>query len=296
MPIEPLQDLLANARRGGYAVTYCESWNLESVQAVIEAAEETRSPAVIGFNGGFLSHQTRRRGEDLSFYAGFREAMRRARVPLSLLLNESTDLRQMREAISLGFNAVMPDNEGLDDDTYCRVVREVVSAARPAGVFIEAQLGHLPNGAADADGDATDPDRAAGFVESTGIDALGVAVGNVHILTEGKSRLDMDALHRIRSRVSVPLVLHGGTGVSDQDLQAAIRAGVAKINFGTRLKQAYLEAVRSALDAYRHPMSPHPFLGMGGEQDIMTAGRNAVREHAAELMRICGSAGRASIF
>jgi ketose-bisphosphate aldolase len=292
MAIAPLKDLLAKAQRDGYAVTYCESWNLESVQAVIEAAEETRSPAVIGFNGGFLSHQTRTRPEDLSFYAGFRAAIDRAAVPLSLLLNESTDLRQMTEAIALGFNAVMPDNEGFSDDTYSHLVREVVSVARPAGVFVEAQLGHLANGR-DAEGHDTDPDLAAGFVESTGIDALAIAVGNVHILTEGKCRLNLEAIHQIRRRVSVPLVLHGGTGVSEKDLQAAIQAGVAKVNFGTRLKQAYLEAVRSALNDYRPPMSPHPFLGIGGEQDIMSAGRDAVRRETAQLMCMCGSAGKA---
>jgi fructose/tagatose bisphosphate aldolase len=290
MPLERLHDLLADARRNSYALCYCESWNLESLQAVIEAAEDAQCPTVAGFNGGFLAHASRRRPEDLSFYAGFRLALGRARVPVAFLLNESTDLGQMREAIGLGFNAVMPDNEGFTYEAYRKLVCDVVSIARPAGVFVEAQAGTLPAGhAANSHGEPTDPELARAFVADTAIDALGISVGNVHILTEGKCRLDLAAIERIRDRVEVPLVLHGGTGVAEDDLKTAIRAGVAKVNFGTVLKQVYLDAVRAALGSYRFPASPHEFLGIGGPKDILTAGRDAVRNKARELMSVCGS-------
>jgi fructose/tagatose bisphosphate aldolase len=131
-------------------------------------------------------------------------------------------------------------------------------------------------------------------VEETGIDALGVAVGNVHILTEGKAVIDLEALERIRHRVKVPLVLHGGTGIPLGRVQDYIQRGVAKLNFGTTLKQVYLEAVRQKLAVYHRPMSPHPFVGMGGQEDIHTAGREAVKQKVKELVTLSGSAGKAS--
>src|ERR1035441_1112159 len=102
----------ADARQGGYAVCYCEAWSLESFQAEVEAAEEARSPVIAGFNGGFLMHPGRKRAENLSFYSGLGSSLEKARVPAALILNESKSLAQIEEAIDLGFNAVMVENEG----------------------------------------------------------------------------------------------------------------------------------------------------------------------------------------
>jgi ketose-bisphosphate aldolase len=286
--------MLAEARRCGYAVCYCESWNLESLEAVMDAAEECRAPVIAGFNGGFLRHKTRSRPEKLAYYAGFWDALDRAAVPVGFLLNESDDLGQIREALTFHFNAVMVENEGRGADEYRELVREVVSMAHPANVWVEAQLGSLPGGAAghEAAFEATEPDAARAFVEATGVDALAVSVGNVHVLTRGSMPVDLDALRRIRDRVDVPLVLHGGTGIQPECLPALIELGVAKINYGTGLKQAYLEAVRTALARYQAPASPHEFLGIGGPADIMTAGREAVKNKVKELLALSGSAGR----
>ena len=116
MPIALLGDILRNAQSGNYGVPYCESWNLESAQAVVDAAEKLNSPAIVGFNGGFLQHPSRQRPEKLAWYAGVRLALESASVPVSLLLNESTSLDQIEQAIRLGFNAVMPENEGVSLD------------------------------------------------------------------------------------------------------------------------------------------------------------------------------------
>src|SRR5438874_12780051 len=107
MPLVSMKRLLTDALSGRYAVCYCESWNLESLQAVIEAAEEMRSPVIGGFNGGFLMHPTRSRPERLTYYAGFARALRESSVPVAFLLNETDDLAQIEEGIELGFNAVM---------------------------------------------------------------------------------------------------------------------------------------------------------------------------------------------
>jgi ketose-bisphosphate aldolase len=296
MPIASLHDILQNARRDRYGVPYCESWNLESAQAVVAAAERMKSPAIVGFNGGFLEHPSRPRPERLEWYAGVRLALESASVPVALLLNESTSLGQMEQAMRLGFNAVMPENEGLSLDEYRSLVKKVVALAHPRGIWVEAQIGTLPSGhgSDDSKSEITDPGTAAAFVKETGVDALGVSIGNVHILTRGKALLDLDALQRIRAVVEVPLVVHGGTSLTPDSLRKIVELGVAKINFGTNLKQAYLEAVRASLKAYGSPSSPHPYLGRGGEEDIMTAGREAVRCKVEELMEICGSGRRVS--
>ena len=288
-----MKELLERSRLGSYAVTYCESWSLESFQAIVEAAEEERSPFIAGFNGGFLGHPGRSKPEDLRYYSCFASVLEKCAVPVAFLLNESDDFAQIKQSIELGFNAVMVENEHLEAGAYRDMVKRVVDLAHARGVSVEAQVGHLPNAAVQGYGEATDPASARKFVEETGIDALGVAVGNVHILTQGKAPIDEDALASIRDAVKVPLVLHGGSGIPLELAPTLVRLGVAKVNYGTTLKQAYLDAVREKLAAYHVPMSPHPFLGMGGPEDILVAGREAVKSKARQLIRAFGGSGRA---
>ena len=293
MPLISMKELLERARLGSYAVTYCESWSLESFQAVVEAAEEERSPFIAGFSGGFLGHPGRSKPEDLRYYSCFASVLEKCAVPVAFLLNESDDFAQIERSIELGFNAVMVENERLEAGAYRDMVKRVVDLAHARGVSVEAQVGHLPNAAVQGCGEATDPASARKFVEETGIDALGVAVGNVHILTQGKAPIDEDALASIRDAVKVPLVLHGGSGIPLELAPTLVRLGVAKVNYGTTLKQAYLDAVREKLAAYHVPMSRHPFLGMGGPEDILVAGREAVKSKARQLIRAFGGSGRA---
>jgi ketose-bisphosphate aldolase len=295
MPVIALSTLLAEARREGYALPYAESWNLESLQAVIESAEQCSSPIIAGFNGGFLRHRSRHHPENLAYYACFRQALEKSRVPIAFLLNESDSLDQIREGIELGFNAVMPESDGLDILEYRDLVKSVMKIAKPRSVFVEAQVGVLPAGGNNHNGHGvlTDPACAAEFVEDTGVDALAISIGNIHVLTSGKATIDLETLRQIRERVSVPLVVHGGTSLTAQSLGEVIRLGVTKVNFGTCLKQAYLAAIRGSLEDYREPLSPHSFLGIGGPEDIMTAGREAVKLEVAKLIDICGSKGRA---
>jgi ketose-bisphosphate aldolase len=285
--------LLDDARLNHYAVCYCESWNLESFVAVAEAAEALNAPVITGFNGGFLSHPKRSEPEKLTYYAALALPLRHSGIRVAFLLNETDDLRQIERGLELGFNAVMVDNERLEERTYVALVKQVVKVAHSVGAAVEGAIGLLADGAGHIKANATSPSEAKQFVESTGVDALGVSVGNVHILTEGKAPIHLDVLEAIHEAVSVPLVLHGGTGIPLERVDDYVRRGVAKINFGTGLKQAYLEAVRSKLAEYRHPMSPHPFLGMGGEEDVLVAGRDAVKRKVKELIELCGSAGQA---
>ena len=295
MPLVSMTHLLIEAQQGGYAVCYCEAWNFESLQAVVEAAEESESPLITGFNGGFLCHPKRSRPENLAYYAGMALALRDANVPVTLLLNETDDFSQIERAIRMGFNAVMVENERLGPEAYRELVRKTVQLAHCSGASVEATLGRLPDASGGNHGDAevTDPVAARSFTLDTGIDALGVSVGNVHILTKGKAAIDLDALARIRDAVQVPLVLHGGTGITPEHIMPSVHLGVAKVNFGTVLKQVYLAAIQEKLAQYHEPLSPHPFVGMGGGQDILISGREAVKHKARELMALCGSVGKA---
>ena len=296
MPLVAMNEMLADASRGGYAVCYCESWNLESLQAVVEGAEELRAPVIVGFNGGFLMHPSRSKPENLGFYAGMASTVRSASVPVSLILNESDDFSQIALGIDLGFNAVMVESHHLGFEDYKALVKRVVAYGRNRGVFVEGQIGELPHGwnGVKGNGVITDPQIARAFVEETQVNALSVSIGNVHIMTKGKAAVNLEALRKIREVIDVPLVVHGGTGFPAESAADVIKLGVTKFNFGTTLKQAYLAAVREKMAAYHEPMNPHVFLGMGGPEDIMVAGREAVKARVKELIQQYGFAGKPS--
>ncbi len=187
MPLEAIGPMMRRAVEGRYAVGYFESWNLESLQGVIDAAEETRSPIIIGFNGDFLSRPTRLAAERLAWYAALgRAAAESASVPCGLIFNECPRDDWVRAAIEAGFNLVMLADPEAPADDLTRRVAELARLAHARGVAIEAELGELPCGAsggAPEGGSATDPDAAAAFVAATGVDLLAVSVGNVHIMT-----------------------------------------------------------------------------------------------------------------
>lgn len=295
MSLESIPRLLADCRARGYAIGYFESWNLESLQGVLDAAEIERAPVILGFNGEFLSRDGRLAAERLSVYGAMgRAAAEASPVPCGLIFNECPLDSWVLAATEAGFNLVMPSDPGCSYGDHVRRVKRIVEHAHARGVAVEAELGELPSGAAvSASGRLTDPPLAESFVRDTGVDLLAVSVGNAHIHMDGELDLDLDRLAAIRSRVPVPLVLHGGTGIAARSLRGAIRLGVAKVNYGTYLKQRYLESVRRMLAAPELPPNPHEILGMGGPPDVLVAGRLAVRDAVRERMEPLGCSGRA---
>ena len=296
MPLLPAMKLIGRAMAEGYAVGYFESWNFESLQGVIDAAEESRSPVLIGFNGEFLSRSGRLAAERLSSYAALgRAAAQSAEVPCGLVFNECSDDGWIRHAVDCGFSLVMPDDPHAESGDFTRRVAKLTRYAHGRGVAVEAEVGHLPCGSSGAirdPGDGlTDPQAAARFVEDTGIDLLAVSVGNVHIVLRGSKELDLDHLATVRQQVEVPFDLHGGTGISPDSLSGAIRLGVAKVCYGTYLKQRYVEALQKALGT--DEPNPHMRLGHGGTEDILVAGRLAVKEAVLERIGLLGCCGQA---
>lgn len=292
MPLTPISDLMHNALAGGYAVGYFESWNFESLQGVIDAAEQSRSPVIIGFNGEFLSDTDRLVQERFDWYGALgKAAAESTSVPCGFIFNECPDDASVRRAVTSGFNLVMPiPFQGESDGEYTARVRTMVTFAHAHNVAVEAELGTLPYGGA-AGGELTDPDHAARFVEATGIDLLAISAGNIHVLLRGQHELNCERIAALHEVISIPLVLHGGTGISGDSLREAIKLGVAKVNYGTAIKQRYLDAVRRALDTA--DPNPHHLLGMGGTADVMVAGRRAVCEAVLEKIALLGCEGKA---
>jgi ketose-bisphosphate aldolase len=294
MPLRPIKELIQHAREHRYALGYFESWNFESLQGVLDAAEATRSPIIIGFNGEFLSHPDRKRAERLQCYAELGKAAAAcASVPCGLIFNECPDDEWVRNAVLAGFNLVMPADPDASYEDYRRRVAELTAFAHCYGVAVEAEVGHLPSGTTGTrNGNRlTDPELAARFIRDTDVDLLAVSVGNVHVMIKGEQDLDLERLSEIRRLVAQPLVLHGGTGISSSSLLAAIGLGVTKVNYGTYLKQRYLQAVRASIAAKVD--NPHELLGMGGDRDVMVAGRSAVCRAVLERIGLLGCCGKA---
>jgi fructose/tagatose bisphosphate aldolase len=297
MPLEPAVELLARARRHGYAVGYFESWDLASLEGVIDAAERRGAPVIVGFNGEFLSRPDRALPARLEWYAALgRAAAESARVPCAVMFNECPVDAWVERASRLGFNLVMLSDAGAPHADLVRRVAGLASAAHARGVAVEAELGVLPHGGgepagAEAGAAPTDPDLAAEFVKQTGVDLLAVSVGNVHVLLEGQRELDLSRLAAIRCKVDLPLVLHGGSGIADRSLAGAIALGVAKVNYGTYLKQRCLAALRRSLAA--GPPDPHRLLGDGGAADLTVVVRRAMSDAVLERIELLGCCGKA---
>jgi ketose-bisphosphate aldolase len=295
MPTVPMPELLEAARNGAYAVGYFEAWDSYSLEAVVEAAEAERSPVVLGFgcamvDGAWLD------GGGIELLANMAtHAAEMTTVPVSVLFNETHTLEQAKRGVEAGFSAAMVDTCGLSEDEAQRVVAELATWAHQRGAAVEGELGHLPNftgTAVDSSGShLTEPDEAAEFVRATGVDCLAVSVGNVHLLEGREAPLQLDRIGAVGQAAGVPLVLHGGTGLPVGAIPAVIAGGVAKINVGTGLKRAFLDAMREALalDA-----SPHDLLGSHKPVDAAVVAKAKMRDQVRRLMHLYGSAGRAA--
>ncbi len=299
MPLIPFNDLMAAAMQGRYAVGYFESWNLESLMAVADAAEATRSPVLLGFSGIYLPDPDRIVREPLPVYAAMGlEVCRGLHTPACLVFNESPHVEAVREAIGLGFGLVMFSDEALSYDAQVAQVRRIVVEARRAGAAVEGEPAPLPGVGGELAGlpddlRLTDPNQARAFVEATGIHALAVNIGQAHLHGRHEVRLDLDHLTKLRDAVSVPLVLHGATSVNRDDLRAAIALGVRKINVGSLLKRTYFEAMRTACIQAGAEYNPYEVIGSGKRTDVLIHGRLAMQRAVETLMHLFGSVDKA---
>ncbi len=286
---------MADAENGGYAVGYFESWNLESLQAVIEAAEELRSPVIVGFSGMHIPDARRSVDERLEIYAAMGlAACKTSSVATAMIFNECPHTEWLEKAVALGFNIVMFADETLTTQQLWRRVRETVVMAGGRAA-VEGEINALPGVAEGlatkpAALSLTGPDEAARFVEQTEVDSLAVSLGQAHLHGRDKLELDLDRLAAIRGRVGVPLVLHGATSVDDGSIQAGIRIGLRKINVGSALRRAFFAGVKSKIAQVGEDYNPYEVLGSGRGDDLMLAGKLAMKSVVKEKLLLFGSA------
>jgi len=239
-----LNQVLADAQKNHYAVGLFNTTDTDMLQAVIEAAEETRSPVIIGTAEVLLPY-----GELQLIAPSVIAAAKRASVPVVVHYDHGLTFDRCIEALKLGFSSIMFDGSAGDYETNVAMTREMVKIAHSFGVTVEGEIGHVGQAAA---GDNEAADRyttvaeAGKYLADTGVDALAIAIGTAHGAYKSKPQLDFARLHEIRTAIDTPLVLHGGSGLSDDDFRQVIANGIAKVNIFTDLCLAGVKGLETA--------------------------------------------------
>ena len=243
------KSILQNARKGRYAVGAFNCLSLEHVIGAIQAAEELKSPIILQLA------EVQFPCAPMELMAPvYLEAAKRASVPVAVHLDHGQSLETCVKAIQLGFNSVMFDGAELSFEENVRQTAEIVRIAHAAGVDVEAELGRVGDtgfggeGTGEATPDVfTDVDESAEFIRLTGVEALAIAIGNLHGRYVATPKLNIERLKEIASRNELPLVLHGGSGTSEEDFKSCIHNGICKINVATALQMAVTDAMRKYL-------------------------------------------------
>ena len=271
-----LKDILKDAQDKKYAVGLFNTTDTDMLQGAIEAAEELRSPIIIGTAEVLLPYG------DLSLIApSIIAAAKRASVPVAVHYDHGLTFERCIEAMKLGFSSIMFDGSAGDTETNLANTREIVKIAHAMGITVEGEIGHVGD-ASKGDNETGDMyttrEEAVAFVENTGVDALAIAIGTAHGPYKSKPKLDLERLKDIRSALDTPLVLHGGSGLSDDDFRNTVKYGIAKINIFTDLCNAGEKAMMENAGKW--------YL------DIRNAKVQAIREAVKNKMLLFGSDGR----
>lgn len=284
MALMTTKEMLLAAKAGGYAVGAFNVENMEMVQAVIAAAQELNSPVIMQTTPSTLKYA----GPE--FYFGSAEAAAKsASVPVALHLDHGNSYELAVRALRSGYTSIMIDGSRSVFEENIEITKQVVKLCHPAGIPVEAELGKVggkEDGLDGGDGGYTVPSEAAEFVERTGIDSLAVAIGTAHGVYKGIPKLDIDRLSQIRQQVSVPLVLHGTSGVPDEAVRECIRRGICKVNYATDLRIAFTEGIKEYLRENPDAFDPKKYSGVGREK---------VSEYVKSKILVCGSSGKAGI-
>ena len=274
-----LNDVLKKAREGKYAVGLFNTTDSDMLQAVIEAAEELNSPVVIGTAEVLLPY-----GELQLIAPSVIAAAKRAKVPVVVHYDHGLTFDRCMEALKLGFSSVMFDGSAKDYESNLAETREIVKIAHSFGASVEGEIGHVGQ-ASDGDEDLTDmyttPEEAKAYIDATGVDALAIAIGSAHGVYKKKPMLNIERLKEIRAVVDTPLVLHGGSGLSDDDFRNTIREGIAKVNIFTDL---CLAGDRATADGNAQGI---------GYLETRNLKVQYIKEAVKEKIRLFGSEGKA---
>lgn len=276
--------LLIDARRNGYAVVAFNVHTLEMLQAVVTTAEKARAPVILQTTVGTVKHL----GADY-IVAVARVAAKHAAVPIALHLDHCQDYTLILQCIQAGYTSVMIDASMHSFEENVRQTKMVVDVASKLGVNVEAELGKV-GGVEDQivvdERDATlaDPAECAEFVRQTGVKTLAPAIGTAHGIYKGNPSIDFERLEQIAKHVSVPLVLHGGSGIPAAQVKRCIAQGMAKMNVATELKNGFSTAIKSFFEENPNSLDPRQY---------MVPAKAAAEAIALQKMEMCGAIGRA---
>lgn len=279
MSLVTTKEMLLKAQEGNYAVGAFNVENMEMVIAVIEAAEELNSPVILQTTPSTVKYA------GLDYYlANVKVAANKAKVPVAMHLDHGSSFELAMQALRTGYTSIMIDGSHESFEDNISVSKAVADACRPSDIPVEAELGKVGGKEDDLDGGEgnahTDPQEAREFVERTGVSSLAVAIGTAHGIYKGEPKIDLDRLSEIREVVSVPLVLHGGSGIPDETIKESIRRGISKVNYATELRIAFSNGVKKVLEEDPNVIDPKKY----GK-----AGRESVKEFVKGRMEVCGS-------
>lgn len=281
VPLITLKQMLRDAADKRYAVGSFNVANHSMVEATLRAAENVGVPVIIS-----IAERHFRYLDVENFVAYVRHRVERAAVPVCLHLDHASTVNMIQRGIDLGFSSVMIDGSARSYDENVALTRQAVELAKSRGVSVEGELGYVEGeeGAFDramaADSSRyTDPEKALEFVESTGVDALAIAIGTVHGLYKGAPHLEFERLARIRSLVSIPLVLHGSSGLSEETLRQAITYGINKVNVFTESSLIAVDEIKERLQGDIHIGFP----------DLLNAAEHRITLLVENQLRVYGT-------
>jgi ketose-bisphosphate aldolase len=280
-----LTTLLKEASKGNYAIIAPDFTSLSMAKAMIQTAEELRAPLILSYSTLFKPIMDVRRYD--RFIGIVLSEIDDASIPICLHLDHATTIPDIREAVEVGFCSVMIDASIEPWEINLERTLEAVEIAHPNGVSVESELGQIMLGDGyykqdKVDSLFTDPEKAHEFVELTGIDALAISIGNVHGAYRGEPKIDFPRLEKIHSMVDVPLVLHGSSGIGDENLSKAIQRGIRKINlYSEMVNSAHANLKRSLEEDFGDPLK------------LCQARAKGVKEALSAYLEISGSVGSA---
>lgn len=284
MSLVSSMELLLKAQTEHYAIGAFNAENMEMVQAIVEASEEMDAPVIIQTTPSTLKY-----ANSEMFRAMAYAAANKAKTPIVIHLDHGNSFELCKEAIAVGYTSVMIDGSKLSFEENIALSKSVAVIAKKAGIPVEAELGTVggkedSHEVLDKDALYTNPTKAEEFVEKTGIQSLAVAIGTAHGFYKGIPKLDFDRLQEIKKVVSIPLVLHGASGVPDEAVQKTIELGICKVNFATELRVAFSKGVKSVIAENPDVYDPKKY---------NIAGREEVKKLVKEKIKVCGSVGKA---
>ncbi|RFU62346.1 class II fructose-bisphosphate aldolase [Peribacillus glennii] len=285
MPLVSMTDMLNKALEGKYAVGQFNINNLEWTQAILAAAEQEKSPVILGVSEGAARHMGGFK-TTVMMVQGLIEDMK-ITVPVAIHLDHGSSYDKCKEAIDAGFTSVMIDASHHPLEENIETTSKVVEYAHSKGVSVEAELGTVGGQEDDVVADGViyaDPKECEELVRRTGVDCFAPALGSVHGPYKGEPNLGFKEMEEVRDLTRVPLVLHGGTGIPTKDIQRAVSLGTSKINVNTENQIAFTKAVREVLNNDSEVYDPRKYIGPG---------RDAIKETVVGKIREFGSNGKA---